>query len=165
MFISPTVDAQPLGAGLLDSDPEDPLVAMADPALDSRIVVISPGALDLTCNLLRHGYQTASVVRLDDRIPAHQADVVIIPQPATAAFLERAIPFARRMLAPMGAVALRLATDRPDSLYAWARQQLLLNGFTAVRVATARGETLIGAELPLHGRLQAGAALPQVVHQ
>lgn len=153
MFISPTAHtrAQRPGAGF--SDPDDPLITMADPALDSRIVVINPGALDLACTLLRRGYQTASVVRLDDRIPAHQADIVIIPTPATAVFLQQAIPFARRMLAPMGAVALRLAAGRPDSLASDARQLLLLNGFTAIRVTTAHGETLIGAELPLHGHL------------
>lgn len=144
-----------IGAGLPGFEPEDPLVAMADPGLHSRIVIISPGALDLACHLLRHGYRTASIVRLDDRMPAHQADVVIIPGLATAAMLARAVPGARRMLAPMGAIALRLAAGCPDSLHAWARQQLVLNGFTAIRVATARGDTLIGAELPLHGRLQA----------
>jgi hypothetical protein len=136
-----------------DAQPEDPLIAMADPAIDSRIAVISPGALDIACQLIRHGYQTASVMRLDDRVRAHQADVVIIPQVADSTFIERAIPFAHRLLAPMGVVVLRLPSDRTGRTAAFARRQMTLNGFTAVRVTTARGETLLGAELPLHGRL------------
>ena len=150
-------------AGLLTAGAEDPLITLAAPATDSRIALISPGALDLACSLLRQGYQTVSVVWLDDRMPAHQFDIVIIPRHATAEFIERAVPLARRLLAPMGAVALRLAPDRPEFLRAWARQQLALNGFTAVRVATAGGETLIGAELPMHGQLRmAGRPMPQV---
>ena len=136
-----------------DADPEDPLIAMADPAFDSRIAIVSPGALDVTCALIRHGYQTASVFRLDDRARRHQADVVIIPEALSCGFIERAVPFAQRLLAPMGVVVLRLAADRDDGLALFARRQLMLNGFTAVRVRTVRGETLLGAELPLHGRL------------
>ena len=136
------------------ADPSSsPILDMADPAHDSRIAIVGPGGLDLACELIRLGYSTASVVRLDDRIRAHEFDVVIIPQPVAADVLERAIPLARRMLAPLGVVVLRLAADRSDALYAWARRQLVANGFTAVRVDTAHGETLLGAELPLHGRL------------
>jgi hypothetical protein len=136
-----------------DAQPEDPLIAMADPAMDSRIAVISPGALDIACQLIRHGYQTASVMRVDDRVRPHEADVVIIPQIADSAFIARAIPFAHRLLAPMGVVVLRLPHDRTGRTTAYARQQMILNGFTAIRVTTAHGETLLGAELPLHGRL------------
>lgn len=137
----------------LEDPSSGPILDMADPARDSRIAIVGPGGLDLACKLIRLGYSTASVVRLDDRVRAHEADVVIIPQPASADALERAIPLARRMLTPLGVVVLRLAADRSDALCAWARNQLILNGFTAVRVDTAHGETLLGAELPLHGRL------------
>ena len=152
-------------AGLLSAGSEDPLITLAAPAMDSRIALISPGALDLACSMLRRGYQTVSVVWLDDRMPAHQFDIVIIPRPATAEFIARAVPLARRLLAPMGAIALRLAPDGPEALRAWARQQLALNGFTAVRVATAAGETLIGAELPMHGQLRVTARPMQGVAQ
>ena len=160
MFITSIAAAEPLGADFINCEPEDPLIAVAGPGFDSRVAIVSPGALDLACVLLRRGYQTASVVRLDDHVPAHQADVVMIPRPANAASLERAINLARRMLAPMGTVAVRLPLDRPDVI--WARHHLLLNGFTAVRVATACGEMLVGAELPLHGRVPflPRAALP-----
>lgn len=155
MYARPTIPLQPVAFS--PAAPHDPdmaaLITMADPAPDSRIAIVTPGGLDLACELIRRGCSTASIVRLDDRIRAHEADIVIIPQATTADILERAIPFARRMLAPMGVVVLRLAADRTDLLYAWARRQLLLNGFTAIRVATAHGETLLGAELPLHGRI------------
>jgi hypothetical protein len=136
-----------------DAGAEDPLIEMADPARDSRIAVISPGALDIACQLIRRGYQTASVMRVDERCRAHEADVVIIPQAVDAAFIARAIPFAHRLLAPMGVVVLRLPADGSGRTAAFARQQMVLNGFAAVRVTTRRGETLLGAELPLHGRL------------
>ncbi len=155
MFSPTTFDTQvnPSLSLAGDAPPEDPLIAKADPAHDSRIAVISPGALDIACQLIRHGYQTASVMRVDDRVRPHQADVVIIPQAADAAFIQRAVPFAHRLLAPMGVLVLRLPPDRSAGIAAFARQQMLLNGFTAIRVTTARGETLLGAELPLHGRL------------
>lgn len=151
MYTPIQVAPAPHQAGLSLAALQDPLIAMADPTLDSHILVVSPGALDLACDLLHRGYRTASIVRVDQRMTPHQADVVIIPQPATPDFIERAIPFARRMLAPMGVIAIRLALTG-DASRAWARHQLLLNGFTAIRVETARGETLIGAELPLHNR-------------
>ncbi len=129
---------------------------MADPAIDSRIAVISPGALDIACQLIRHGYQTASVMRVDDRTRPHQADVVIIPEIADSAFIARAIPFAHRLLAPMGVVVLRLPPDRTGRTAAFARQQMMLNGFTAIRVTTTKGETLLGAERPLFGQIGQG---------
>lgn len=145
--------AASLSALSFAGDFQDPAITMADPALDSRIAIITPGALDLTCELIRRGYQSASVVRLQDRPPAGQADVVIVPRPATTDFLERAIPCARRMLAPLGVIVLRLAVDRSGALLHQVRQRLLLNGFTAIRVDRSYGETLLAAELPLHGRL------------
>jgi hypothetical protein len=148
--VSPSISIQG------DAQPEDPLIAMADPAIDSRIAVISPGALDIACQLIRHGYQTASVMRLDDRVRAHQADVVIIPQVADSNFIERAIPFAHRLLAPMGVVVLRLPADHTGRTTAFARRQMILNGFTAIRVTTAHGKTLLGAELPLFGQIGHG---------
>ncbi len=155
MFHRQHIDAQaPAAAGLLAAGPLDPLIDLASPALDSRIALINPGALDPACVLLRRGYRTVSVVGLDGRVPAHAFDVVIIPRHASTGVIEQAVPLARRLLAPMGAIALRLAPDGFGALQIWARRQLMLNGFTAIRTVTAAGETLIGAELPLHGRLQ-----------
>lgn len=119
---------------------------MAYPRFDSRIAVAIPGALDLTCELIRRGYTSASLVRLQDHPAANQADVAIIPSAATADTLESAIACARRMLASNGVLVLRLAKDRTATLSHFAREQLLRNAFTAIRVDATQGEVLLRAE-------------------
>ena len=143
----------PGGRPLSLSQPELAVLSLADPGIDSRVALFVPGALELTCALLRRGTSEVTMVRIEDRIRAAEADVVIIPEVSSAAFLARAIPCARRMLAPLGTVTVRLGADLATDLAVTARHQLRLHGFTALRERVIFGDTLIRAELPLYGRL------------
>lgn len=132
---------------------EAALLVFADPSLDSRISLIGPNTLELLCALLRHGNADVSTSRVSDWSQAGTADVAIVPHAGSPDCLGRAIAHARRVLAPLGTIAIHLAADPADALTSQASHLLLLHGFIALRVVDFSGETLIRAELPLHGRL------------
>ena len=126
---------------------------MADPSLDSRISLIGPDALELLCALLRRGSADVCATRICDWPQAGTADVAIIPGAGSPDALRRSIAHARRVLTPLGTVALHLAAGPAAALTRQAGQLLLLHGFVAIRKADCSGATLIRAELPLHGGL------------
>jgi len=132
---------------------EAALLTLADPSLDSRISLIGPHTLELLCALLHRGSTNVLATRVSDHPPPGTADVAIIPEIVSSDCLGRAIAHARRVLAPLGTVAIHLLTDPADALSQQAGQLLLLHGFSAIRVVDFCGETLIRGELPLYGRL------------
>jgi hypothetical protein len=146
------------GHGLAELDgPEAALIRVADAALDSRIVVLVPGALELTCALMRQSYTNVAIARLTDRPRAEQADVLIVPEIAPGitadGLLDRVVSYARRVLAPLGTVVLSLDAGLPAVVAQQARCRLRTLGFAAVHAETACGSTLVRADLPLVGRL------------
>lgn len=146
------------GHGLAELDgPEAALIRVADAALDSRIVVLLPGALELTCALMRRGYINVAMARLTDRPRAEQADVLIVPEmaPGIAAdgLLDRVVSYARRVLSPLGTVVLSLDAGLAAGAAQQVRRRLRTLGFAAVHAETACGSTLVRADLPLIGRL------------
>lgn len=128
------------------------LLAMADPSRDSRVSLIGPDTLELLCALLRHGGANACATRICDWPQAGTADVAIIPGVRSPDHLKRSMAHARRVLVPLGTVAIHLAAPA-DTLTRQARQLLLLHGFNGLRQAGCPGGVLIRAELPLHGGL------------
>jgi len=132
---------------------EAALLTLADPSLGSRISLIGPHTLELLCALVRRGSTNVLATRLRDRPQAGTADVAIIPDVMSSDCLGRAIAHARRVLAPLGTIAIHLLTDPADALSQQAGQLLLLHGFSAIRVVDFCGETLMRGELPLYGRL------------
>ena len=132
---------------------EAALLTIADPSLDSQIILIGPHALELLCALLHRGSTNVFATRVSDHPQAGTADVAIIPDIMSSDCLERAVAHARRVLAPLGTVAIHLLADSADALSQQAGQLLLLHGFSAIRVVDFCGETLIRGELPLYGRL------------
>lgn len=132
---------------------EAALLTVADPSPESRVSLIGPNTLELLCALLRRGSIDVSATRVCDRPQAGTADVAIIAHVLPPDCLERAIAHARRVLAPLGTVAIHLAADPADALSQQAGRLLLLHGFNLIRVFDHDGKTLIRGELPLHGRL------------
>lgn len=154
--LTPAMAATTIGLGGRPeslSGPELAVLSVADPGIDSRVVLFVPGALELTCALLRRGTSEVTIVRVGDGLRIVEADIAIIPQVPSPEFLERAIPCARRMLAPLGTVTIRFGQHLAGDLVTSACHQLLLHGFAAVRRRKMFGDTLLRAELPLHGRL------------
>ncbi len=131
----------------------DALLALADPSVESRVSLIGPNTLELFCALVRRGSADVSATRVSDWPHPATADVAIIPGIASPDCLVRAIAHARRILSPLGTIALHVAADPADALPQQVGRLLLLHGFTAIRVVRLSGETLIRAELPLFGRL------------
>ncbi len=132
---------------------EAALLTVADPSPESRVSLIGPNTLELLCALLRCGSIDVSAMRVCDRPQAGTADVAVIAHVASPDCLERAIAHARRVLTPLGMIAIHLPACPADALSQKAGRLLLLHGFTAIRALDHGGETLIRAELPLHGRL------------
>lgn len=128
------------------------LIAFADPGLDSRITLIGSHVLDLLCALLRRGTISVSAVRLLDWPQSGAVDVVVAPYVASLAYLGRAVAQARRLLVPLGTLAMHLPEDPDGVLARQAGHLLLLHGFGLVRKRVVDGGTLIRAELPLYGR-------------
>ena len=126
---------------------------VADAALDSRIVVLLPGALELTCALMRHGHLTVAMARLTDRPRTDQADIVFVPEVVTSGNLELVVAYARRVLAPLGTLLLSLDAGLPSGAARRACHQLRTLGFATVHTEVACGNTLVRADLPLIGRL------------
>lgn len=133
---------------------DEALLAMADPGPDCRVVIMGLGALELTCALLQRGYTQVTIARPCDRAPGGQADIVVIPQVASAEAMARSIACARHMLAPLGTIAIRLAMAGAGPSPRDAIAQMRLHGFTAVRTRTLFGTALIRGELPLFGQLK-----------
>ena len=138
------------GVGLPVAMEDGALLALADPGLDCRVVVLGPGGLELTCAMIRQGYVEVTMARPCERPRAREADVVLVPQAVTAEALYRAAAFARVALAPLGTVVIRLAAEvsAPHAV-----QQLKKHGFTAVRSRTEGAKVLLRAELPMFGQL------------
>jgi len=135
------------------STAEAALLTVADPSPESRVSLIGPDTLELLCALLRHGSVDVAATRVCDRPHAGTADVAIIAHVLSPDCLERAIAHARRVLAPLGTVAVHLAAGPDNALSQQAGRLLLLHGFNPIRVFDHDRETLIRGELPLHGRL------------
>lgn len=132
---------------------EAALLTIADPRPESRVSLIGPNTLELLCALLRHGSIDVSATRVCDRLHAGPADVAVIAHLLSPDCLERAIAHARRVLVPLGTVAIHLAADATDELSKQAGRLLVLHGFIRIRVFDHDGETLIRGELPPHGIL------------
>jgi hypothetical protein len=129
------------------------LLALADPSPESRISLIGPNTLELLCALLRRGSTDVSATRVSDWAQAATADVAVIAHVASPDCLERTVAHARRVLTPLGTIAIYLASHPAGVLSQQAGRLLLLHGFSSVRTYDHAGDTLIRAELPLHGRL------------
>lgn len=130
---------------------EAALLSMAVPDIDSRVVVLAPGALELSCALLRQGHGDVSMIRLSDHPRTGEADVAFIPHVASTKFLERALTCLRRILLPQGTLTLALASDLPHGAVQHARRQLRLHGFTAVRTRTLDDGIIMRAKLSRFG--------------
>lgn len=140
------------GLGPLDG-PDAALVAMADATLSSRIMVVSPGALEIACKLLQLGCTEVAIVRLADRPRPKQADIVLVPALAAGDVLDRAAAFARRVLAPLGTAVFRLDGETSADEMQRALAVLQGLGFSGLPQRCPAGARLLRADVPLFGRL------------
>ena len=126
------------------------LLDLVDPAPDSHIVLIGPGALDLGCTLMQAGIPEIAFVRLGECPRDIHADIAMVPQPPCLDAALRAITLATRMLLPLGTLALG---SLAPAWIAPLQAQLRALGFGAVHAWAGTDGMMLRAELPLHGRL------------
>jgi len=124
------------------------LLDLADPAPDSRIVLLGADGLELACELIRFGASDVSIARIADMPHDTRADIAIIPHAPTARLIEQSIVVARRSLHPLGRLIMG---DVPTDLLGIARAHLRLHGFRRLQSWTELDRLALRAELPLRG--------------
>lgn len=129
------------------------LLDLADPLPDARIILIGPGTLELLCALIRRGCSHAAMMQLTDRSQTGEADLALMPHASSPECIDAAVVLAKRALAPLGTMIIRLEDSSPDALALFTRRTLRLHGFSAVQMPALSDHCLVTAELPLHGRL------------
>lgn len=132
---------------------DEALLLLADPGPESRVVVTAPDALELTCTLLRRGLRAVTMARRYERVPSGAADIVIIPRLAGGDAMASTIAAARRMLAPLGSLVLRVASEGPQPCVGSVTPLLREQGFSRIRTRMGAETALIRADLPVFGRL------------
>ena len=134
-----------------------PLLDDIDQVEDIRILLIGPDTLELMCALIHRGCASVTARRPGDRPETASADVAIVPQVASAECADQALAQARRTLAPLGSLVLRLPVNAPVALLRHIERSLRLNGFSVGRTRMLADQILLRAELPSFGRLMARA--------
>lgn len=135
------------------SPPDAALLDLADPLPDARVILIGPGTLELLCALIRRGCHHATTVQLTDRSQAGVADIALMPHASSPECIDAAVLLAKRALAPLGSIVIRVTESSPDALASFTRRTLRLHGFSAIHTRALGDQCLLTAELPLHGRL------------
>jgi hypothetical protein len=137
----------------MPSSSDEALLALACPGPECRVVVMAPGALELTCSLLHRGYRAVTMVRPCERVLNHEADLVIVPQVTSTEMVAQSVACARRILRPRGTIVLRLAAAGAGPSPREAMPHLTRHGFMAIQTRVVFGAVLMRGELPAYGRL------------
>ena len=122
------------------------MISFADPGPHSRVVVHGANTLELQCALLRRGCGSVFAIREGGWPLTDTIDVVLLPDVDRPDQLDRAVAQAHRILAPLGTLALQLASA--GALVRHTTQLLTLHGFAAIRWRAVAGGALCRAELP-----------------
>ena len=130
------------------------LVDLVDAGVDSRVVVVGPGAPDVGCALMKAGSLEVTFVRLGlhlgDCRREVRADVAVVPRPGCLEGALAAVRMCGRMLVPLGTVALG---GLEPGWIAPLRAELRRLGFDDVRSWAGPDGFLMRAGLPLVGRI------------
>lgn len=127
---------------------DDPALALLDGLTGlerDRVLIIGHGAVELMCALIRGGCQEVTELRRGDRPEAGIADLVLVPQLASADQAAIVIGHARRALLPTGGVVI----GTPGHLATTLTRTLRLFGFSALHRRDAASGSVLSACLPL----------------
>jgi hypothetical protein len=127
-----------------DAAVPDPLLSLAGPIGDRRVLVVAAHGLDLMCGLIRRGCRAATHLRIGDQPEAGGFDLMLLPGMAELPSLDTAVRLVRRSLAPRGRVVIGV----PDARTAAALgRRLRLNGFCQLRSRHLPSGVLLRADL------------------
>jgi hypothetical protein len=110
-------------------------------------VLVFGNGLDLICALLRAGAAEAELRCSHDRLDAHCASLVLVPDLPSTDWLASALPHISRALIPNGRLVLEIGTAAGHQANG-IRRQLALHGFSAIRVGQIGDDLVVSAEVP-----------------
>lgn len=129
------------------------------PVQGSRVLLIGCGcAVELMGGLIRCGCADATLLRPDGRPTRESADVAVVCHAPATARIDEEIANARRALAPLGGLVVRLPLDSSAWLVRHAIRLLRLHGFCSLCGEQLPDAIALTAELPAFGRLARTAA-------
>lgn len=140
-------DDQP---ALPHDDPIHSISAVLGDVRDEEILVIGSSGLDTTCDLIRRGARSVTLLRTDRRPEAQSVSLVVVPRTPSLKWLSCVLGNARRALLPTGRLILRIeSTGR--QLAAQVARMLRVHGYTAIAARQSGGVLLVNAQVPAFG--------------
>ncbi len=132
-------------------NPAQPITAALGDVSDEEILVIASNGLDVTCDLIRRGARSVTLMRSGSRPEAQSATLVVIPEVPSLEWLTCVLGHAHRALLPTGRLVLRLRCAGRQ-LAAQVTRMLRVHGYTAVVARQAGNELLVNAQVATFGR-------------
>jgi hypothetical protein len=149
MLLSQALAARLDTCPLVDADPDAKLLACIGEVGGERALVLGRGGLDVMCALIGAGAREVTGLCRNDRPKPASADVVVVPNLATADLAPGVVGHAKRALATAGRIVLRCPADPAGRLARSVNRVLRLHGFAAVRQYRIGMQTLVTAQLTL----------------
>lgn len=133
------------------ADPAQPITTALGDVSDEEILVIASNGLDVTCDLIRRGARSVTLMRSGTRPEAKSATMVVVPEAPSLEWLACVLGHAQRALLPTGRLVLRLRCAGRQ-LAAQVTRMLRVQGYTAVVTRQAGDELLVSAQVAGFGR-------------
>src|SRR5271166_4455270 len=134
---------------LVEPDLEAVLLPCIGQVAGDRALVLGRGALDVMRALRRAGAIEVTELCRNDRPEPASADLVVVPDLATADLAPGIVGHARRALAATGRIVLCCPIDPSGRLAQSVNCVLRLYGFSVLRQRRIGMQTLLTADLPL----------------
>jgi hypothetical protein len=115
---------------------------------DEAVLVIGSRSLEVTCDLIRRGARSVTLLRTDRRPEAASANLVVVPEAPSLEWLACVLGHARRALLPTGRLVLRVGALAGRQLAAQITRMLRVHGYTAIVARQAGDQLVLQAELP-----------------
>jgi hypothetical protein len=132
-------------------EPPQSIGSILGDVCDEEILVIGPSGLDVTCDLVRRGARSVTLLRTDKRPEAQSASLVVVPGTPSLEWLACVLGHARRALIPTGRLVLRIeSTSRQFA--AQVTRMLRVHGYTAIAARQSGSSLLVDAQVPAFGR-------------
>jgi hypothetical protein len=115
---------------------------------DEAVLVIGSRSLEVTCDLIRRGARSVTLLRTDRRPEAASANLVVVPEAPSLEWLACVLGQARRALLPTGRLVLWVGALAGRQLAAQITRMLRVHGYTAIVARQAGDQLVLQAELP-----------------
>lgn len=134
------------------NDPAIALQSVLGEVRDEEVLVIGRQGLEVTCDLIRRGARSVTLLRTDKRPEAGSASLVVVPEAPSMEWLACVLGHARRALLPTGRLVLRVGTLAGRQLVAQITRMLRVHGYTAIEARQSGTQLLMNAQIPGFGR-------------